>query len=84
MNVEIGTEAAQFPEKGYINEIFVAVRGLVCSYVMYAYGSYTWQSGHFSLIFLPMPVAVPPVPVPMTTMSTCPPHWVRISSAVVS
>ncbi len=25
MNVEIGTEAAQFPEEGYINEIFLAV-----------------------------------------------------------
>jgi hypothetical protein len=25
MNVEIGTEAAQFPEKEYMNEIFVAV-----------------------------------------------------------
>jgi hypothetical protein len=25
MNVEIGTEAAKFPEKEYINEIFVAV-----------------------------------------------------------
>ncbi len=25
MNVEIGTEAAQFPDKEYINEIFVAV-----------------------------------------------------------
>ncbi len=25
MNVEIGTEAAQFPEKEYINWIFVAV-----------------------------------------------------------
>jgi hypothetical protein len=25
MNVEIGTEATQFPEKGYINEIFAAV-----------------------------------------------------------
>jgi hypothetical protein len=25
MNVEIGTEAAQFPEKEYINEIFVSV-----------------------------------------------------------
>jgi hypothetical protein len=24
MNVEIGTEAAQFPEKEYINEIFLA------------------------------------------------------------
>jgi glucose/arabinose dehydrogenase len=28
MNVEIGTEAAQFPEKEYINGIFVAVHGV--------------------------------------------------------
>ncbi len=27
MNVDIGTEAAQFPEKEYINGIFVAVYG---------------------------------------------------------
>ncbi len=27
MNVEIGTEAAQFPEKEYINAIFVVVCG---------------------------------------------------------
>ncbi len=27
MNVEIGTEAAQFPEKAFINGIFVAVQG---------------------------------------------------------
>ncbi len=27
MNVEIGTEAAQFPEKEYINGIFVAMYG---------------------------------------------------------
>jgi hypothetical protein len=26
MNVEIGTEAAQFPEKEYINGIFIAVQ----------------------------------------------------------
>ncbi len=26
MNVKIGTEAAQFPEKEYINGIFLAVR----------------------------------------------------------
>jgi hypothetical protein len=25
MNVEIGTDSAQFPEKEYINEIFLAV-----------------------------------------------------------
>jgi hypothetical protein len=29
MNVEIGTEAAQFPEKEYINWIFVAVNKAV-------------------------------------------------------
>jgi hypothetical protein len=29
MNVEIGTEAAQFPEKEYINGIFVAVWSFV-------------------------------------------------------
>ncbi len=28
MNVEIGTEAAEFPEKEYISGIFVAVHGL--------------------------------------------------------
>ncbi len=27
MNVEIGTESGLFPEKEYINEIFLAVRG---------------------------------------------------------
>ncbi len=31
MNVEIGTEAAQFPEKKYINGIFVAVLSGCCS-----------------------------------------------------
>jgi hypothetical protein len=33
MNVEIGTEAAQFPETHYINRIFVAVQ--VCSEKLY-------------------------------------------------
>jgi hypothetical protein len=28
MNVEMGTEAAQFPEKEYINGIFVAVHSV--------------------------------------------------------
>jgi hypothetical protein len=31
MNVEIGTEAAQFPEKEYINGIFVAVSNKITS-----------------------------------------------------
>jgi hypothetical protein len=31
MNVEIGTEAPQFPEKEYINEIFVALHDDFCS-----------------------------------------------------
>ncbi len=34
MNVEIRTEAAQFPEKEYINGIFVAV----CLFDMWCYG----------------------------------------------
>ncbi len=29
MNVEIGTEASQFPEKDYINGIFVAVQLMI-------------------------------------------------------
>ncbi len=38
MNVEIGTVAAQFPEKEYINGIFVAVWGtLGCSKFTYMY-----------------------------------------------
>jgi hypothetical protein len=32
MNVEIGTEAAQFPEKEYINGIFLAVRQVYSKY----------------------------------------------------
>jgi hypothetical protein len=35
MNVEIGTEAAHFPEKKYINGIFVAVQqGTICCTVL--------------------------------------------------
>ncbi len=33
MNVEIGTEAAHFPEKEYINEIFVAVHVTTPRYI---------------------------------------------------
>ncbi len=32
MNVEIGTEAAQFPGKEYIREIFLAVQSLYFQY----------------------------------------------------
>jgi hypothetical protein len=33
MNADIGTEAAQFPEKEYINGIFVAVRAQARIYI---------------------------------------------------
>ncbi len=36
MNVKIGTEAAQFPEKQYINGIFVAVCYLFYSYLLWS------------------------------------------------
>jgi hypothetical protein len=34
MNVEIGTEATQFPEKEYINRIFVAVHVKIIYFTM--------------------------------------------------
>jgi hypothetical protein len=41
MNVEIGTEAAQFPEKEYLNGIFVAVQDFFCkSSMMVAQGTF--------------------------------------------
>ncbi len=42
MNVEIGIEAALFPEKEYINGIFVAVRSVQQSHMhsMYLYSMY--------------------------------------------
>ena len=41
MNVEIGTEAAQFSEKEYINEIFAAV----CSHVAILHLISSWTRG---------------------------------------
>ncbi len=38
MNVEIGTEAAQFPEKEYLNEFFVAVRHRTLNKIHKVYG----------------------------------------------
>jgi hypothetical protein len=43
MNVEIGTEAVQFPEKGSINGIFVAV------WIMMYKGTLTTSGGHKEL-----------------------------------
>jgi hypothetical protein len=46
MNVEIGTEAAQFPEKEYIHGVFVAMQ-LICKFVvLLVKNSYwLWWSG---------------------------------------
>jgi len=55
MNVEIGIEAVQFPEKEYINEIFVAVQAPLLTSIMchcnhldarfwYMSGCVTWMS----------------------------------------
>ncbi len=54
MNVEIGTEATQFPEKEYINGIFVAVRKQIsCESLLKFVLSYTEKRGkcvsHFGL-----------------------------------
>ncbi len=38
MNVDIGTEAAQFPEKEYVNGIFVAVQVNTRSQILCWYG----------------------------------------------
>jgi hypothetical protein len=61
MNVEIGTKAAQFPEKEYINGIFVAVctnergwhklavlRKFFCTIIQYTYMLLAkWECGRF-------------------------------------
>jgi len=39
MNVESGTEAAEFPEKEYINGIFLAVQRVWGKYVVLSYGN---------------------------------------------
>jgi hypothetical protein len=36
MSVEIGTEAAQFPKKEYINGIFIAVQGTLTSVFVFS------------------------------------------------
>jgi hypothetical protein len=41
MNVNIGTEAAQFPEKEYINGIFVAVLNFVVAHLLIFRAFYT-------------------------------------------
>jgi hypothetical protein len=46
INVEIETEAAQFPEKEYINGIFVAVRlNMHCTQVWIAYFNFLFCFG---------------------------------------
>jgi hypothetical protein len=48
MNVEIGTEAAQFPEKEYINGIFVAVQYAACRFSVFLSLNQSIQTGQMS------------------------------------
>jgi hypothetical protein len=48
MNVEIGTEAAQFPEKEYINGIFVAVQGGMLGQITFMYIVFNYNSADFT------------------------------------
>ncbi len=54
MNVEIGTEAAQFPEKEYKNGIFVAVRKNKILLLLWSFGHLGWTMilNNIVLIFL--------------------------------
>jgi hypothetical protein len=54
MNVEIGAEAAQFPEKEYINGIAVAV------YSSHEQKSYFWLLAHFRQYIVPTANIVQP------------------------
>ncbi len=45
MNVEIGTEAAQFPEMEYINGIFVAVHFLILEFLLFERPNSCFVSG---------------------------------------
>jgi hypothetical protein len=56
MNVEIGTEAAQFPEKEYINGIFLAVHHAVLMVMVgWSFGSQNTAAG---LLVVPLEVFV--------------------------
>jgi hypothetical protein len=52
MNVEIGTEAAQFPEKEYINGIFLAVHHAVPMVMV------GWSFGRSGLLVVSLEVFV--------------------------
>jgi hypothetical protein len=56
MNVEIGAEAALFPEKEYINGIFVTVQGVTrrcrLSWLTNAYEPKCWERGGGRLLGL--------------------------------
>jgi hypothetical protein len=53
MNVEIGTKVAQFPEKEYINGIFVAVHANKSSFCVAVKSSATCLSGGWGDLPIP-------------------------------
>jgi hypothetical protein len=76
MNVEIGTEATQFPEKKYINGIFVAVHDEIAVFGWAKFGTKSWPL--HSLIqrsdFYPHQI-----PDTHPTHQTNPPHYYPLS-----
>jgi hypothetical protein len=73
VEIEIGTEAAQFPEKEYINEIFVAVFNNICLQDRYRY--YTWFSLCFGrLVVITLPIILS---ITLNTVIGPPPHTIN-------
>jgi hypothetical protein len=73
VEIEIGTEALQFPEKEYINEIFVAVCNNICLQDRYRY--YTWFSLCFGrLVVITLPIILS---ITLNTVIGPPPHTIN-------
>jgi hypothetical protein len=68
MNIEIGAEAALFPEKEYINGIFVTVHSIFSS-VPYFPSPLSLSPFSFCLLFPLSPSTLSRIPYPLTKLS---------------